>query len=492
MSKRSTKGSLRASAPGPARWTAGALALVVGMAGCGTRVSDDRVQTEAGIGGTPVGAQPGSGGNDPGAGTATPGASDVASPSPGAGQVAGNRGGGGQTGATGSAKQPAGPISGPRKDNPQQAAGGRATGSPVVVGTIGTFSGPVGTVTTDIAKGIQIWAQYTNARGGVNGHPVKLIVGDDGGDPARFNSLAQQMVEQDRAIAMIFTTLELAAGGNNSYLDSKRVVTFGTLGGLDSSYENLYLPTPVPSGLAYADGIMFGFAQAAVPAGKTKLAAIACSDFSACDNFNKRWASPEMQQASGFQVVYRARPSITQPDYTSECLAAEQAGADAVLVGLDTASVQRFADACARQTYRPMFGLADQAALPSLLQNPNLDGAVVGTKIVPWITKSIPGVKAMYDAYAQVAPGLTPSGASMAGWTFGTFFAAAAAHLPANPTAQDVYNGLNQIEDNDLGGVTYPLTFTAGRPSPRKVCWGVALVKDKTYVPGPGPAYQCR
>jgi branched-chain amino acid transport system substrate-binding protein len=98
----------------------------------------------------------------------------------------------------------------------------------------------------------------------------------------------------------------------------------------------------------------------------------------------------------------------------------------------------------------------------------------------------------MYDAYAQFAPGLTPSGASITGWTFGTFFAAAAARLPANPTAQDVYDGLNQIRGNDLGGLTYPLTFTAGQPSARKICWGTVLVKGRTYVPGPGPAFQCR
>jgi len=362
----------------------------------------------------------------------------------------------------------------------------------VVVGAIGTLSGPVGTIVSDIVTGLQIWSQYVNAHGGVNGHVVKLVVGDDGGDPARFNSLAQQMVEQDHAIAFVFTSLGLAPGGNNSYLDDKHVVTFGTEGGLDLAYQDPYVATAVATGHAYADSTIEGFAQVAVPAGKTKLAVLTCSDFAACDNFDKEWSSGATEQGTGFQVVYRARSSITQPDYTSECLAAQQAGANAMILGLDTASVERLASSCVRQGFHPLYGLADELALPSLAQDPNVDGAVVPSKIAPFVDRSVPGVKAIYDAYAQFAPGASPSGASLTGWTFGQFFAAAAAYLPANPTAQDVVDGLNRIRGNDLGGLTYPLTFTAGQPSQRRVCWSVTLIQNKAYTKGPGPTLQCQ
>jgi branched-chain amino acid transport system substrate-binding protein len=72
------------------------------------------------------------------------------------------------------------------------------------------------------------------------------------------------------------------------------------------------------------------------------------------------------------------------------------------------------------------------------------------------------------------------------------FFAAAAAHLPDDPTPQDVYDGLNQIRNDDLGGLTYPLTFTAGQPSARKVCWNLLVIKNKAYTPFSGSAQQCR
>ena len=462
--------------------------LCLVAAGCGTRVSDARVREAAGIAGVQVVTEP------PSPVAAAAPASPTLPPA-------------GQPQATASAQpapaslapaapaprpQAAGSSGRPAPPPPPPAAAGPASGSPVVVGAIGTLSGPVGTIVGDIITGIQIWAQYVNAHGGVNGHVVKLVVGDDGGDPARFNSLAQQMVEQDHAVAFVFTSLGLAPGGNNSYLDGRHVVTFGTEGGLDVAYQDPYVATAVATGHAYADSAIKGFAQVAVPAGKTKLAVLTCSDFAACDNFDKEWSSGATEQGSGFQVVYRARSSITQPDYTSECLAAQQAGANAMILGLDTASVERLASGCARQGFHPLYGLADELALPSLAQDPNADGAVVPSKIAPFVDRSVPGVKAIYDAYAQFAPGASPSGASLTGWTFGQFFAAAAAHLPANPTAQDVVDGLNQIKGNDLGGLTYPLTFTAGQPSPRRVCWSVTLIQNKAYAKGPGPTLQCQ
>src|SRR5207253_722033 len=184
------------------------LAVVVLAAACGTRVADGRVRAAAGIAGVevlapapaPAGAPSGATAPAAPAGTGAP-ATATASASQAASRAAAGAGSPRPTAAS------------------PTAAAGPATGSPVVVGAIGTLSGPVGTIVGDIVKGVQIWAQYINAHGGVNGHVVRLVVGDDGGDPARFNSLAQQMVEQGHAIAFVFTSLGLAPGGNNTYLD---------------------------------------------------------------------------------------------------------------------------------------------------------------------------------------------------------------------------------------------------------------------------------
>ena len=42
---------------------------------------------------------------------------------------------------------------------------------------------------------MRVWQQWTNAHGGVNGHPVEVLIGDDGGDPGRYISIQRQFVE---------------------------------------------------------------------------------------------------------------------------------------------------------------------------------------------------------------------------------------------------------------------------------------------------------
>jgi branched-chain amino acid transport system substrate-binding protein len=319
-----------------------------------------------------------------------------------------------------------------------------------------------------------------------------VVVADDGGSPANFNSLAEQMVTQDHVIAMAFTTLGFAPDGNNSYFDSQHILTFATEGGLNNSYTDPWIPTSEATGTAYAEAMMFGYAAGMVPQHLTKIAVLTCTDFSLCTNdFTPTWTSSAMEQASGLQVVYSAQASLTTPDFTNICIAAKNAGAQGILLGMDTASIERLAGDCAQQGYHPIMGVADLLAQPSLLTDPDTANAIVATKTVPWIDTSVVGIQQLDQAFAQYDPGTPVDGTDANGWEAGEFLGAAAAKLPANPTAQDVLNGLNALNGTDLNGLTYPLSFTAGRPSPRKVCYGTVEVQSSKFVSGPGQPFTC-
>ncbi|MDQ1424820.1 MAG: branched-chain amino acid transport system substrate-binding protein, partial [Acidimicrobiaceae bacterium] len=68
-----------------------------------------------------------------------------------------------------------------------QATGGSDTGQPqpIKVGNIGIYSGVGGAVTRNGLSALKAWEQSVNAQGGVAGHPVQVVVADDGGDPAQ-------------------------------------------------------------------------------------------------------------------------------------------------------------------------------------------------------------------------------------------------------------------------------------------------------------------
>ncbi|MBA3744394.1 ABC transporter substrate-binding protein, partial [Sporichthya sp.] len=404
-------------------------------------------------------------------------------------------------GQTGAATKPAGGPSSTQSAGAAQAepvAGtaatrqlGAATKKLVRVGSVGTFSGPVGAVVKDTTTGLRVWAQWVNSHGGLNGHPVEVLVGDDGGDPGRYNFLLKQFVELKGVIAFLYNTLGFAPAGNNKYLDSVKIFSFGSEGGTEVAYTNPYVLTSTPTGRTNADSMLLALGHAMNSTGSTKLAGFACSDFALCDNFDASWGKADVLRKAGFQSVARGRPSMTQPDYTAQCLAAKQAGAEVLIFGMDTSAIRRFAGDCARQGFRPRLSTADLLALPTLPLDPNVDGMVIGTKMAPFTDTRVPGIKECYDAFAKFAPGAEVSGSHVNGWIIGEYFAAAAANLPDDPTPRDVEDGVYSIKNNNLKGMTYPITMTRGQPQARQLCYGAVVIRDRKYTTLPGPSLYC-
>jgi ABC-type branched-subunit amino acid transport system substrate-binding protein len=368
---------------------------------------------------------------------------------------------------------------------------GVANKSVIKLGAVGTFSGPVGGLVKDTITGIRAWSQAVNASGGVNGHPVQVLVGDDGGDPARYNSILQQFVEQQGVVAFLYTTLGFSPNGNNKYLDSKHIFTFSTEGGLEVAYNDPYVLTATPTGLTNADSLILAFGKAIKASGGVKLASFACSDFGLCDNFDKRWSDKTVLDKAGFTLVARGRPSLTQPDYTSQCLAAKQAGATAIMIAMDGAAIRRFAGDCARQNYHPKLATADLVATKDLPGDKNVDGLIIGTKMSSFADTRVEGVKEAYAAFARYAPGQTITGGMTNGWIIGEFFAQAGKNLPDKVTLSAIEDGLYSIKNNNLKGMTYPITMERGKPMARQLCYGVAVIQGDKFVPGTGQALYC-
>jgi ABC-type branched-subunit amino acid transport system substrate-binding protein len=460
----------------------GSLVLGLALSGCGgTRVSDEAIETAAGLHRTsPVAAAPAAAQNPAATGTTAAAAAPAA---PVTAQVAPD--------ATTSSAAPRAQAAKVQTAQAPAAAGTVTRKSLIKLGSVGTFSGPVGALVKDTVSGIRIWSLAVNAAGGINGHPVEVLVGDDGGDAGRFISITKQFVEQDGVLAFLFNTLAFAPNGNNKYLDSKKIFTFSETGSLEVSYSNPYVLSPSPSGLSYADAMILAFSNGIGAKGGVKLAEYACSDFSLCDNFDRRWSDKEVLRKAGFELVSRGRPSLVQPDYTAQCLAAKQNGATAIIVALDGASIRRFAGDCARQNYHPVLSSADLVITKDLLTDPNVDGLVVGGKMVPFPSAEVPGMKEAHAAFATYAAGQTVTGGYAYGWLVGEFFAQAAKNLPDNPTYEDLAAGIYSIRNNDMKGMTYPITITRGKVIDRQLCFGTTIIKGGKFVAAPGPGLVC-
>ena len=218
------------------------------------------------------------------------------------------------------------------------------------------------------------------------------------------------------------------------------------------------------------------FAEMAVPAGKTRLGTLQCVEAQICEDGDRIWN--DEAPALGFQPVYRARASLAQPDFTAECLRARQAGVQTWIINLDAASLSRLAAACARQGFRPTFGMGSSNAAPHLAKDPNMGELIVGLPYFPWFLRDTPGRRQFHNAMARYAPSLTPSAGHANGWSAAKLMERALRTVSGPVTSEAIRAALWSLRGDDLDGVTAPLTYAPNQNAVRAICWANVTVRD--------------
>jgi branched-chain amino acid transport system substrate-binding protein len=161
------------------------------------------------------------------------------------------------------------------------------------------------------------WVKYTNEQGGLNGHRVRMIVYDDGMDPARHRAQVQEAVERKGVIAFVQQQAGITGRGSVEYITSNRVPVIGNEGGSEWFYESpMYFPPMATATPAFASSV-YNAAMHMVPTGHTKVGVVVCAEAQACSDLATAWL--QLAPPEGMEVVYHAKASLATPDFTAEC-----------------------------------------------------------------------------------------------------------------------------------------------------------------------------
>ncbi|MDR3480576.1 MAG: ABC transporter substrate-binding protein [Burkholderiaceae bacterium] len=79
----------------------------------------------------------------------------------------------------------------------------RAAETPIVLGQSAALTGPAAMLGTEMARGMNAYFNEINQKGGVNGHPIKLITLDDGYEPDRTIKNTQKLIAEDKVVALV-------------------------------------------------------------------------------------------------------------------------------------------------------------------------------------------------------------------------------------------------------------------------------------------------
>jgi len=336
------------------------------------------------------------------------------------------------------------------------------SGDPIVVGSICSCTGPLA---ASIGKSLDVmkaWEQHTNATGGINGHPVKVVSVDDGQNPAKGLAGVKKLIETDKVVAIV-GQMSLTSAAWEKYASSKGVPVVG-----GQPIDTPFMTNPG----FFASGstlplLLFGELALTKAAGKTNVGLYYCAETPICAQLEPILAG--LGKGLGLAVT-GAKISSTAPNYTAPCLAFKQKGVDALLVAVNSSVVPRVVDACAQQGFTPLSVASSATTERSWLDNDNLDGSVISATNAVYTDEKVPGVKAFLDAVDTYLPDLRDSPQFSwpleYPWAGGQLFAAAAeaGKLTPTSTSADLLKGLYSLKDETLDGLAPPLNFVEGKP----------------------------
>jgi branched-chain amino acid transport system substrate-binding protein len=351
--------------------------------------------------------------------------------------------------------------------------------APITIGYIGWLSGTGGETMAPTRDMWVAWARALNARGGLNGHKVNLLIGDHGGNESRAVSIARDFVENKGAIALTTGSGGPAIG---EYAKSKNIPVIGTVltGGTWNSNPMLFPP------FGANESSSWGAIRLIKRTGKTKMASIYCAESSDCADGSERIKKYAAEE--GIQIVNQQRYSVVAADYTAECIQMRSSGAEVVYPTGDTGSMIRMARACSRQNYRPIW--ISPTMDDSVAGIPEFNNAIVVTPAFPWFMRSgSPAIEEMVAALRTYAPArLTKSNTFMSwAWVSAKLFEKAAQNVGDKPTSAEILEGLWAMKGETLGGLTSgpaARTFNRGQPTGEIFCvYDTKLVNGKWTAP---------
>lgn len=367
-----------------------------------------------------------------------------------------------------------------------------AAPAPITVAMVCTCSGAggAGAFLTPGAQLYQAWVKSVNASGGLNGHQINFTVDDDAANPGTATSDVQSLISS-HVDAIVDNSLvdEVWA----SAVETAKIPVVGTdVTSIPFGVNPDFYPQTTTEKYSLPSVM-----KVAKKSGAKKIAIFYCAEAPVCKASVATFTTTGKK--IGLPVVYSAAVAETAPNYTAQCVAAKQAGADAVMAGQVGAINVVIAQDSAQQGYNPIYITQGAGYGQNEAASPNL-GKNMWSQFdsIPFWAKN-PQNTAAKTAMDKYYPGVWENTnlfnqADARSWEAGLLLAAAvkASGLSSSgtPSAAQVTKGLLALKGTTLNGTTPPLTFHAGKPQ-NIPCWFTARVISGTPTMENGSKVTC-
>ena len=357
------------------------------------------------------------------------------------------------------------------------AAESHTTPAPITVGVICTCSGPFGADILAAEDTYEAWVHAVNKSGGIEGHAVQLTLDDDAGNPGTSVSEAQSLVSKHVDAILDFSIVD------QTWASKVQAAKIPVVGGDETEVPFYTSPDFYPEGQTN-NSVTYANVYTAKKAGAKNLGDLYCAEAASC----QEGVAPieAAGRKLGVPVVYNAEIAFTAPNYTAQCVAAQQKHVSALFIGDASFVIAKVGTNCYQQGYAPTYVTEGEGFGLSMASADGLRNHLwseYGT--VPFFAH-IPAIKAMDTAVDKYYPGLRSNPnewtqIAAQAWASGLLLndgvTAGGLKPTSRPTAAEITTGLESLKGDTLQGMAPPLTFAPGKTHPIN-CWFTGRVQN--------------
>lgn len=340
------------------------------------------------------------------------------------------------------------------------AAAAAATGSPIKIMAFGqfqasTFSYPEGQTAIDAA------AKSINAAGGINGHPLKVEVCNDQGDPNVAAQCARQAVSNgDVAVLGSYSqnagqVLPILQAANIAYVGATAQSVTDTTSSVSFPLEGL-------------NQVVFGGVGYGATLAGCKKAGILIENYGTTTPLAIQSITNGIELGGG-QIVKVENTGTNLPDYSPAISAIESAGGQCVATIMPPDQIAEVFQAM-RQSAQPNITMinAQDTFSTQLLQQlgSTANGMILSSSTYPPTDTSIPEVSKVVAAIKQYEPGAAISQFSIQGWAAMLLLQDVVKNISGDVTSAAVLNGFEHLTNASTNGLYPPYTTTSAGPVP--------------------------
>jgi branched-chain amino acid transport system substrate-binding protein len=355
--------------------------------------------------------------------------------------------------------------------------------APIKIGEVCSCSGPFASSFVVGPPAYRAWADDVNAHGGLDGHKVDVIEVDDAANPNTSLTEVKTLVTKDHVVSIVDASTVDSAW--STYLDATGVpvVGGGSSGELEDTDPNWFAVGQT------LDDYFINFIDAAKKVGASTMGEFYCAEAATC----QQGVAPLEATAKkvGEKIGYVDQVAYSAPNFDAQCLAAQQAGVQALTVADAVSVVESVAGDCAKQGYTPWQIAVGAAVGQSFLTTPGLKNRLIGSEPdIPFFSNVTPASKLMdatlkkyADSTTLQSPNFNEQATQM--YVSGLMLAAAVKDAGAGSsktiTSAEIRKGLYSFHNETLGGMAPPLNFKKGVPNPVD-CWYWIRIQKGTFT----------